>query len=326
MTMLQPQLRMLCWAQLRPLWYMNFSSFLNACIRTIAKTALITWNRKICIFSVSSKKLKHLKVSYVQHRQRHGHGSGPNRFVLKIPGHLIDTSIGECMSRHRVPTLQRQWLTKDEIIVGTICATAADLSTCCCVIIVNRDGCSRVRRASWGVEKSIMRGARVQDRRHDDTHTATRKQIIEDESGWSWCWGGDNNTSLIASQQHVVEWEDEWTECCDFDTRWQKIHSERVSFSCVQLLTTPISTSFYFSELFSADKVSLRHHFIAGCCCHSPFFPSDSYHKQSISGSIITTSPDPRLITWHFISLPLDFHPRTYTYSSLLVRAGALSN
>lgn len=262
----------------------------------------------------------------MQHRQRHGHGSGPNRFVLKIPGHLIDTSIGECMSRHRVPALQRQWLTKDEIIVGTICATAADLSTCCCVIIVNRDGCSRVRRASVrggkiNYEESARPGPTTWRYTHSDTKTNNR--------GREWMelmLGGDNNTSLIASQQHVVEWEDEWKECCDFDTRWQKMYSERVSFSCVQLLTTPISTSFYFSELFSADKVSLRHHFIAGCCCHSPFFPSDSYHKQSISGSIITTSPDPRLITWHFISLPLDFHPRTYTYSSLLVRAGALSN
>lgn len=90
--------------------------------------------------------------AYVQHGQRHCHGSSPNRFVFQIPGHLINTSVAECMSRHCITTLERQRLTKNEIIVRTICTTTSDLSTCCCYCYWDDDGRWREREE----KKSIM--------------------------------------------------------------------------------------------------------------------------------------------------------------------------
>lgn len=64
---------------------------------------------------------------YVHHRQRHGQCRCPNRFIFQVPGHLVDATVAEGMSRDGVTALDGQRLAQDEVVVRTICSTAADL-------------------------------------------------------------------------------------------------------------------------------------------------------------------------------------------------------
>lgn len=65
---------------------------------------------------------------YVNHRQGHGHGSSPDRFIFQVPRQFIDTAVAEGMPGNGITALNRQRLTKDDVIVRSICSTAANLS------------------------------------------------------------------------------------------------------------------------------------------------------------------------------------------------------
>lgn len=72
---------------------------------------------------------KDRKFIYVNQCQRHGQSWSPNRFVFQVPCQLVDAAVAESMACDGVAALDGQRLSKDDVVVRSICAATTNLST-----------------------------------------------------------------------------------------------------------------------------------------------------------------------------------------------------
>lgn len=75
-------------------------------------------------------------VYYVDQGQCHGDSRHPTGLVLQDPGELLDTPVNVGISSDSVSALLRQWMPVQDVIVGSISATATNLEIYQIIIIL----------------------------------------------------------------------------------------------------------------------------------------------------------------------------------------------